>query len=387
MGNWLVIFANDEPASGVDWRIVSDAGKVSARGNSQIHDLASIKHDRLALILPGQQISSFRTKLAAKNLNQLRSIAPYAIEDEVGADVETLHVSVGYPHSETQSYSLNVISHEELVQWKSVASDLGLTVDKVIPDYYCLPREENDISFVQLEHSKVFRYRDWGASFDTDQDDQIIDRVMQSAVEQYDKDEGATTRQYVDITRSDLPHLDVMAQLAISENYTLLQGKYENRASVGNVGLKEWRLPLGIAAAAMIGSIGFNVFQGMAFKKEAEELKEGIGQEIRRVFPEVKRIVNPRAQLKTLTASSGKGSIFLQLSGLISTGVNEVDGISVEVLRFDSRRGEMQVSIVYENYEQLSQFKQKIESLGGNLREGGSRQVGNRRTGEITVTL
>ena len=387
MGNWLVVFGRNELASVFDWRLLNDSGKVSARGVSQFHDLSSIKHDKFVLVLPGQQISSFRTKLAAKNSNQLRSIAPYAIEDEVGSDVEDLHVSVGYSDVNSQSYSLNVISHQDMINWQSALQEQGISPEKVIPDFYCLPFSENSVSCAHLNGTKAFRYRHWGASFDQDSDDALIQQILEYAIQVYGEEDKPNPIQYDDLTQDDQFHLDLMAQKAITESYSLLQGRYENRKRSNANGLNNWLLPIGSAVAALIVSIVFNIVQGNAFEKEAKTLRAAINQEIQRVFPDVRRIVNPRAQLKSLTASNGKGSEFLQLSGLISASVNEVEGISVEALRFDARRGEMQASIIYENYEELSRFKQIIENLGGKMREGGSRQVGNRRSGEITVTL
>lgn len=387
MGNWLVVFANSAPQDVFDWRVISDAGKVSARGQSHLSDLNSIKHDKFALVLPGQNVLALRVALKAKNANQLRAIAPFAVEDEVGLDVESQHVSLGLADLNGSFHTACITEKNYLETWLDDLKQVEIAPDKIIPDYLCLPASNHHVSCLNLPDRSIFRFKGWGASFDTSFSSTILQDVIGSAIEKWDLSESETELIYNDWSRDIEDVFDGMAQNAIEEKYSLLQGQFSTKSANSVSGLKVWKTPVGLIAASMLAVTGYNIAEAMAFKSEAGSLKASITNEMKRSFPELKRVVNPRAQLKTLTNGNGQASDFLQLSGLLSAGVREVDGISLDSLRYDARRSEMQASIVYENYEQLTKFKSAIESLGGVMREGGSRQIGNRRAGEITVTL
>ncbi|ACT59150.1 type II secretion system protein GspL [Hirschia baltica] len=387
MGNCLVAFAKKDPGQSCDWRVVSETGTIHARGESAFEDLSSVKHDKFILVLKGQEIASFRTPLSAKSNAQLRSIAPFAIEDDVSAEIEDQHVSIAYGDTGTKRYTLSVITNEKMVYWSDTVKRAGLVATKIVPDYFCLPIEDARISCANLVDRSVFRYGHWGACFDTGFDSKLLDKIIASGVSQNDNIAELDQLSYRDFSEGGVDPLDVLAVQAVKEKFSLQQGQFEARNLGGKLDLKEWRLPVGLAAAAILAMAAFNFVEGIAFNREAKALQATIEADVKRVFPDVKRIVNPKAQLKTLTSGNGEASAFLQLSGLISTGINDVDGISLDALRYDARRREIQASIVYEDYEQLTQFREIIENLGGTFREGGSRQIGNRRAGEITVTL
>ncbi|MFC7290359.1 type II secretion system protein GspL [Hirschia litorea] len=387
MANWLVAIAIESPADGCDWRLLSDKGDILTRGFASLQDLADIKHDRFVLVLPGQNVSAFRAVLNAKNDAQLRAIAPFVIEDDIAADIDGQHVSIGYHAYETRHYTLAVVSHDYMTIWQNALQEVGLVPFKILPDYFCLPKNSEHVTCLLLNNRSLYRYQDWGASFDPDVDGGLIEKIVQSAAEKWDYAGQSNTIELSEIAHDTSDSLDILAAQVVNEKFTLMQGRYVVKSSSSSNTFKQWKMPLVLAMVSVLIATGYNIAEGLTFKSETRVLSTSVTNEVRRVFPGVKRIVNARAQLKTLTAGTGQASDFLQLSGLLSVGVQEVEGISLDSLRYDARRKEIQASIMYANYEELTQFKETIEALGGSVREGGSRQVGNSRAGEITVTL
>ncbi|MEO0754508.1 MAG: type II secretion system protein GspL, partial [Pseudomonadota bacterium] len=78
---------------------------------------------------------------------------------------------------------------------------------------------------------------------------------------------------------------------------------------------------------------------------------------------------------------------FLVLSGHMAAGLDAVDAVSIDSLRFDASTNEINASVVFDSYDALSRFRTAVESAGGRVVEGGSRQVGDRRAGDVKVSL
>lgn len=388
MSNCLVVLVKNKLQEEVcHWRVVSENSNITARGSSLFSELAGIKHDKFVLVVPGQSVTSLQARLNAKNMKQLRSVAPFAIEDDIAGDIEDQHVALNFKQFSEGEYPICVTSKAQIECWIEQVKQLGLKADKIVPDYFCLPALEGKSHYVSLGSTSVFRIKNWGTSFDTGIDSNIISGVIKSAAARWKLVEEPETLGFSDYAEGVDDPYDAMAQQAVKEEFSLLQGEYASNSNKNTSDLKHWKMPTGLAAAALIAIAAYNFVEGFTFRSEAQALNSTIKTEIRRVFPEVKRVVNPRAQLKALVSNGGETSHFLRLSSLLSAGVNEVDGISLDTLRYDERRKEMQASIEYENYEQLNNLKTVIESMGGVFRDGGSRQVGNRRAGEITVTM
>ncbi len=387
MANWLVAFAIDKFEDGCHWRVVTDNGEVLSSGASHFSELVDATYDKLALILPGQDIVAVRAILTAKNDAQLRATAPFVIEDDIGAEIDSQHVSIGYHAPATRHYTAAVISHDAMKQWQTSLKDAGLFIDKILPEYLCLPKNEECITEANVEDRKLYRFKDWGCGFDIETDFELTQSAVRASINKWELDEKPDLLEFCQVQQESKDILNILALRAVKEPFSLLQGEYAVKATQASSGGKGWKTPLLLAAASLAFASVYNYAEGLTLKSETQVLSTSIAKDIKRVFPEVKRIVNARAQLKELTAGTGQASDFLQLSGLLSAGVQEVKGIVLDSLRYDARRNEIQASITYATYEELTLFKTTIEALGGSVREGGSRQVGNMRSGEITVTL
>ena len=71
---------------------------------------------------------------------------------------------------------------------------------------------------------------------------------------------------------------------------------------------------------------------------------------------------------------------------MLAGAVEDNEGVDVQAMRYDRGQSELQVSIAFKSYGDLTQLKDRIIASGGAVQEGGSRQSGDLRLGEITVT-
>ena len=120
--------------------------------------------------------------------------------------------------------------------------------------------------------------------------------------------------------------------------------------------------------------------------QSASDVRAETAEIFQTAFPEVSRVVNPRAQLRALSASGNAGEPeFLILSGYLAAAMQSAEGVTIDSMRFDSGRQELNVSVLFSSYSALAELRNAIEAAGGAVEEGGSRQVGSQRSGELTV--
>ncbi len=393
MADVLVVFAGETPEEVVEWRSVGRGGAITSRGVSALDELSGIRQSELIVILPGTQIGCFRTVLGAKNERQARSVAGYAIEDDIAGDISTEHIAIGFAAVSQRTYTICTINAEKLEQWINTLSQFGLSASKILPDYFVLPELPGSVAVAPLRYRTVLRAGAFGAAIDVDLGASFIDAAIESAGQKWlatsteNSDPAFGVQNIADDSET---ALDVMAAQAVAGGgLNLRQGRFidkrrtKSQASI----LEEWKWPAAVGVMAVLVASAVNVTEGVMLNQSADQIETQTEQEMRAAFPELKRIVNPTAQLRTaLQSKSVSGSEFLQLTSMVSLAVDEVDGFTVESVRFDDARSQLQVSILYTDYDQLNRFKQIIEGVGGKLEDRGSRQQGDRRAGNIMVS-
>ena len=373
MSSTRILFAGDTPGAPLHWRRVSRAGAVDGRGTDHLADIAQATDEPVILVLPGTTVTAHEIALAARSERQTLEAAPFAIEDQVGSDLEAVHVALSPPGPSRTAY---VVEHSDILTWRDALAEHGLQVARVLPDYMALPEPVSDeITLVDLPERTILRDGGWGASIDHQLGRQVVFAILASR--------GEDRR----VVSPDGDGLDLLALGAERSSTNLLQGQYAPRRAVSQVDFSRFGRAGVLAAIAALGFVAYTTAEGFVLRGQANTVAAETEAAFRTAFPEVERVVNPRAQLRTVgTQPAADAPDFLILSGWLTRAAEAEPGVSVEAVRYDSQTGELVASVGFRDYEVLGRFRSAIERAGGIVEEGGSQQAANdARAGEITV--
>lgn len=390
MSQNLVAFVGLSPEEGVHWRIVDGRGENVGGGEGQLDQLPRNIGGSVHLVLPGQAVSTICAHVAAKSDKQLRSAAPYAIEDELARDLDDVHVSIGPKRTLTDDRVFWIADHALLEQWREALAGVGLSIRSIHADHMLSPNVQDKIAYVDRGKAWLVKYDEWSASIDKSLGEPFLEAVCKQAFEA--ANEGGEKQNWetaLTAYESD-DVLSLLASRAVERGPSLLQGDYQRGVEQSGSAFEfgTWKLPIGFTAAAALAVIGFAAAEGAVLRAKTSDLRQETEQTFKQAFPQVSRVRNLRAQLRQQMANQGgvASGEFLVLSGLLANAVNTVDGVTVQSLRYDQQLSELQASVSFSSYEDMTQLKTVVEEAGGVVREGGSRQSGGERVGEITVT-
>ncbi|MEM0986508.1 MAG: type II secretion system protein GspL [Pseudomonadota bacterium] len=395
MSATVVIFAGDSPEAPLTWRVLGARQMVEHAGQGMLDALSDERASEAILVLPGYSVSAIPAHLPARNERQALAAAPFAIEEEIAADPEDQHFAlmpVGAAAPEGQRTIL-AIERALLSRWIDALGARGIALRSVLADFQCVPVSGETVHAVGLPDRLVLRQGDWGVAIDAD----IATAVVPAVLESRSTDESplllAGTGHGLAIFQSAYAETadpeTVLAEGAVHAGAGLLQGDFAVRQRSSDAGASlpvlKWPAALTVAAAVLVSTV--NVLQGALLQSRAETIRANTETMFLKAFPETDRVVNIRAQLRRVSQGGQTDQPdFLVLSGFLSSGLDAVDAVSVESVRFDSDTGELSASILFDSYDALSRFRTAIETAGGRVVEGGSRQVGDRRAGDVKVT-
>jgi general secretion pathway protein L len=84
--------------------------------------------------------------------------------------------------------------------------------------------------------------------------------------------------------------------------------------------------------------------------------------------------------------SGGEDTLaFLRLSQILFSGVEQIEGLSVDQLRYQDTNNELQLRLIYPSFESAGQLETAIRAAGGQLITGGVREQSGQFVGEATL--
>ncbi|MEO1567785.1 MAG: type II secretion system protein GspL [Pseudomonadota bacterium] len=399
MSSVLIVFGGEAPDAPVTVCTVEGRSGAPQPNAPQFGDIGMCGGQDIILVLPGYVITALEAPIAARSERQALAAAPFAVEDDLASDPDSLHFALAPQARGDQTGLRTVLAMDKdlLGAWIGAASAAGARLKAVLPDYWCLPSVDDSITALGTEDRLVLRDGDWGVSVDGDMAEAVVPAVI----------EGRPNGREVSLVAGfhhDVPSLSaglqgqstenlyaVMAQGAVKAGPGMLQGGFAVRNRTAGdgaslIGALKW--PSVLAAAATLVVSAVNVTNGLMLQARTEAVREETREAFLQAFPETQRITNVRAQLRQVSQGGPEGRPdFLVLSGHMAAGLDAVDAVSIDSLRFDASTNEINASVVFDSYDALSRFRTAVESAGGRVVEGGSRQVGDRRAGDVKVSL
>ncbi|MBL8259276.1 MAG: type II secretion system protein GspL [Candidatus Competibacteraceae bacterium] len=334
---------------------------------------------RQILVAPGEALMLNSVAVPSRNRATWGRAVPYALEDQLIEDIESLHFALGSA-VDGERLPVAVIGHAALRAWLDVCAQHGLTPVAAIPEPLLIPWREGEWSLLLENRRAVVRMGLW-AGFSTERDmlGLLLDRVLSeggnakpTGLRIWGWDAASFSEPALSGCERQIETEPGEPLALFASGYqpgatlNLLQGPYGRQTPWGRW-LKPWRAAAALAAACLLVQGFTSIYQHWRLQQETLAL----GAEMERVYkdalPDATRIVNPKAQLeahlKELRPSGGGEGVFLDL---LNRGAQPLIAASEVVLRgFNYRDGQLDLSLQGGNPAALDQLRQQLNQQPG----------------------
>jgi len=131
------------PATSTDeaeWLTTDPGGApVGARGHGTLAEAAAAAGGRRAIVVvPGEEVALAAPELPGRGAARLAKLVPFALEEQLAADVETLHFALG-KQGEDQKVPVAALERARLAGWLERLREAGLAPAALYPDSLLTP--------------------------------------------------------------------------------------------------------------------------------------------------------------------------------------------------------------------------------------------------------
>lgn len=409
MADWLLLRLpanDDEPLT---WVAADSHGQLlsvpSQDTGGGLHTMATGR--RIALLVPAGEVSFFQAALPAGNEARLLQLAPFALEDQLSQDIESLHFAVGPRDAVAGTVPVAIMDEARMRHWLARAAELQLIPVAVYSESDLAPMLPGHVTMTVSGDQLLIRNDRARALVMPATDPSLaLDMVLgpdgnaghvnltvfvgPGDWQSYSK-VIEPLRDRVGTFKVQLNSGGLFAQLAQgvvhSAPINLLQGAYKPRSKSG-AKWNEWRWAAGLAAALLVMHVGGSLWQLHQLRRASAAADDATAQLYGSIYPGQSPGRDPRRTLeRRLSAVAGGGGSRGELMPLLAAVAAARQNVAVT--RLDSmnfKPGSMQLKLTAPDASTLEQFNQALRAGGytAELKSGAAR--GGSYEGEIQLS-
>jgi general secretion pathway protein L len=336
---------------------------------------------RLAVVVPSSDVLVTQVELPVKSGVRVQQVVPYALEEQLAADIETLHFAVGAREESSGRTTVAVVTRALMQQWLDALQAVGLSPDVLCTEAALLPDNPGHV-VVMLESDTLWVHRSGQPPLTLPAAD--LAAVLSAALGAemsadnlilYVSPEDWQRRSAeVEALRAQCSSLKVQllnfgplpllaAQLPSGAYLNLLSGDYAPKRTFG-AGWQRWRLAAGLAAALFavhVSGLALQLHQQRHAEQALGQAIDAIGDRALSGHPpsdEVRGLVERRL----LSAQEGGSGGLMPALALVAQALEGATGTSIQSLSY-SEQG-LQMTVRSTDATQLERINEVLRSNG-----------------------
>lgn len=371
----------------------------------RLAEAAGLAEGRKVIVLVPSTQALYLTPVlpTLKSATKLNQIVPYALEDQLASDVDTLHFAIG-KHSKLSSTPVIVISRTAMHDWLAALTAVNAIPDALYLDTTLLPCTQDGLT-LWIDQGRASIKKPDGSVHTLDMEPlsdalQLLIPATEKTVNGYIAEpEYHAVQHEIDLLRSRVPNLvlkvlpdDALPLLATqapqTEAINLLQGEYiQRKKNKPNTG--SWR----IAATLLMGVIGLHLLtKGMELLQLGKQ-EAALDQQIELVY---NRTLPGAAPVKPLQARQafetrwqqlqeiGKPTHLMASLDVLSRVISNTKDVQVEQLEYQNNS--IHLILLAPNSDSLEIIRSQIQSQGVTTELVDSDQKGEKVEGRLSLT-
>ena len=338
---------------------------------------------RVVLLAPSDLMLLAGVSVPATQRRRIQTAVPYALEDQLAVDVDTLHFAIG-SRDELGMVSTATVTHTVMERWLADLAAVGLQPAVMFPDVLAVPWAPDSWSLLIEDQGALLRT---GPQAGMAIDRENVDAMLGILVSQIGESKPPLIRIYdarvhdatplllnvgieVDVELLQEPVIALLSRsLDESVALDLLQGDYSKREKVTKL-LRPWRATAALLAMVIVVQL---IDAGVEYKRlsrASQDLRQQARTVYQQAFPEARKVNDdPRPQmeqklleLKSAGNVTGNGG-FVGLLASVGEPLAQTPKLNLDRLNY--RAGEMNVSFTIGDLQQLDELKQKLAKESG----------------------
>ncbi len=339
MAETLLIRFGADPAAEVDYAVVAEDGRLlSPPQRAALGALgAQAAGRRVVVLVPGADVLLTEAAVPTRNRARLRRAVPYALEEQIAADVETQHFALGPVSGDRVQVA--VVARSRMEAWRDALAAAGLEAARMVPETQAVPVKGDDWGLL-LDGERVLLSGPLGEGYACELETlpgllSLLlpepDARLPVRVFKVGREQGPELPERLDIRglQEGSHALEFLAAglVASRQAIDLLQGDFSRRAQYGRL-WRRWRFAAALLVAAVLAAGARQVMTVRQLEAERLALQEALEQAYLQTFPSARRVVKPVVQMKQKLAELRR-----QQGGGQSTGFLDLLARAGEVLR------------------------------------------------------
>ena len=394
----LVVLLHANDVAHPSWAVVDDDARVSnITQNGDPAALPELAKNRIGIVIvPAEDVLLTNVTLPKMNRSRLLQAIPYALEEQIIEDVDTMHFAAGSYHA-NELLPVLVTSRAKMTAWMSLLQSFGIKPDVMLPAVFALPYVDG---VWQVQVNDVVAVRTGLASGFACDEENIAEMLMLAL------SATAAEPQKIEINNSHAP-LNLSLPVAITENHVttetlmenmarqassdvpvnLLQGTFQNKKARGLPKMTNL-----IKAAAYMGAIWlvlmflYPVVSFAILDQRTRDVKTQITAIYKRQFPNSSSVVAPKERmqqkLNKLNSDLGDNHLLLMMAN-VGKGLSQSSGVTLK--RMDFQNNVMTLEISAASSDIFSSFTDALAQQGLHVKQQNATLNGTRVNATLEI--
>ncbi len=362
---------------------------------------SKLSQQELIIILAGNQVYLSKVDMPNVALSQLQKAAPFALEEELAEDIETLHFAYG-PIIKNQPVPVAAINKKFLSTCLSRLKEYGFIVQGCYLAPLILPITENSYSCAILENQAIVKVDSYnGFSVPIEQLQIFIELHLQTnnavpqSIHYYDFNTVSKPLTMlagipVQYTQKNITEFLPMLAQQITESrcgINLMQTEFR-AANKFNFTKKAWMIAGTAFAAWLIVIMLINIVSYIYYNHQQNKLEQQINAIYMQIFPDATAIVSPKIRVERELQNyqqAGSDGGFLTLLEKIGPILTNTNDITIKNLTYQNQQ--MMLSVQTNSFQTLQQFSNTLNSTGFIIQQTNAGNKGKFVVATLSITL
>ena len=404
MSEWLILQLSRNVEEQCGWMLCDDHGQ--ALSAPRVGSLAMAANEapgrRIAALVPSGDVLITDVELPVKGGVRAQQVAPYALEEQLAADIETLHFAVGERDEVSGRTTVAVVTRELMNQWTDALKGAGLTPEVICGEAGLLPDnpghtvvllDRDTLSVRRSGHTPLsLPAGDLTAALEASLGAELAPEnvIFYATPQDWHRHaaEAEALRDRCASFKAQLLNAGVLPLLApqvmASHFVNLLGGDFAPKNSLGN-DWRRWRLAASLALALLVVHVAGLSYELVRDRHSEQLLDDAIGNVARRALPGDPGTGAVRSRIEqrlAAQAGTGNGGMLPALTA-VAQAVSSVNGATLQSLNY--RKDGMELRLKARDASSLDHIDQNLRNNGWQADITSGAQNGSDYEGRIQV--
>lgn len=384
MQDKLVIYLHAQQLDRPSWAVIDETGHI----NESVYqgEFTALKavalNKAVSLLVPTEDVLLTTTQLPKMNRNRLLQALPFALEEQLIADLDASHFALGEKLDD--QWLVAITAHEKMEAWLALMRTHDIQLDAIIPSIFALPITSDTWQIYLADMALVRMGAIQGFACDVPNLPFMLDNaltlatVLPASIELSNYTDAPYTlpaELVVSVTEQKVSSSqfirDLAAYLDEDKALNLLQGRYAvKKAKRRQPQSKNLRPLWGLSVIWVVLLLLYPLVSYIVLTSKLSSTNSEIAAIYKHQFPEASSIVAPKLRMEEkwqkLTAEAGENRVLILL-GHIGKGMQVSKGIKLN--RADFQNNQLTLALTAASSEEMTAFTDYLNSQGLSVKQ------------------